>query len=82
MDLYITDLGYKSSDLGNFVFVTGIVAIVVTLFLVPFILRKFNAVWVMVFSTVIGGIFAFLTFSLTQSYIMIWLYSMYMVYGS
>lgn len=80
LDLYITDLGYKSSDLGNFVFVTGIVAIVVTLFLVPFILRKFNAVWVMVFSTVIGGIFAFLTFSLTQSYIMIWLYSMYMVY--
>lgn len=80
LDLYITDLGFKSSDLGSFVFVTGLVTIVVTLLLVPYILRRLNPVWVMVVSTFIGGIFTFLTFSLNQSYILIWLYSLYMVY--
>jgi len=80
LDLYITDLGFKSSDLGSFVFVTGIVTIVVTLLLVPYILRKLNPIWVMVISTFVGGIFTFLTFSLNQSYILIWLYSLYMVY--
>lgn len=80
LDLYITDLGFKSSDLGSFVFVTGLVTIVVTLLIVPYILRRLNPIWVMVVSTFIGGIFTFLTFSLNQSYILIWLYSLYMVY--
>lgn len=80
LDLYITDLGFKSSDLGSFVFVTGLVTIVVTLIIVPTILRRFNPIWVMVVSTFIGGLFTFLTFSLNQSFILIWLYSLYLIY--
>lgn len=80
LDLYITDLAFKSSDLGSFVFVTGLVTIVVTLIIVPTILRRFNPIWVMVVSTFIGGLFTFLTFSLNQSLILIWLYSLYLVY--
>ena len=80
LDLYITDLGFKSSDLGSFVFVTGLVTIVVTLIIVPTILRRFNPIWVMVVSTFIGGLFTFLTFSLNQSLILIWLYSLYLIY--
>ena len=80
LDLYITDLGFKSSDLGSFVFVTGLVTIVVTLLIVPTILRRFNPIWMMVVSTFIGGLFTFLTFSLDQSSILIWLYSLYLVY--
>ena len=34
----------------------------------------------MVVSTFIGGLFTFLTFSLNQSLILIWLYSLYLVY--
>ncbi len=56
-DVYMTDLGYSPRELGNFIFVTGIVGLVTNAFLVPFLarLRKDRLVmkWVQILSAAI-----------------------------
>lgn len=80
IDLYVTDLGYLSSDIGNFVFTTGIITILVTLFLVPVIIRKFNKIWILIIMNLVGAVVTFITFSLDTAHIFVWLYSIYAVY--
>lgn len=80
IDLYIIDLGYKSSAVGYFAFTTGIVTMIVTVILVPFIARKFDPIKSSIVSLVIGGVLSFITFILGNAYLMIYLYSFYMVY--
>jgi DHA1 family multidrug resistance protein-like MFS transporter len=39
LDVYFDELGYSSGDIGNFVFVTGIVSILTSIFIVPLITK-------------------------------------------
>lgn len=56
-DVYMTDLGYTPRELGNFIFVTGIVGLLTNIFLVPLLakLRKDRLVmkWVQILSAII-----------------------------
>ena len=80
VDLYITDLGYKTSVVGYFSFVTGIVAMITAITIVPFITRKFPPVKTAIVSLLVGAIMTFSTFILKNEYIIICLYTFFMVY--
>ncbi len=78
LDVYITDNGYSKSDLGNFMFVTGIVGIIATFVFLPILNRYFRSVTLLKISLIIGGIFVIITFM--QSNIIFALYSLFLVY--
>lgn len=80
IDLYIVDLGYKSSDVGYFSFATGIVTMITTVTLVPFISKKFPPIKTAIVSLLIGATATFFTFYLKSELLMILLYTLFMVY--
>lgn len=78
VDLYIIDMGYPSSTVGFMTFTTGIVTMIVTVTLVPFIARKFNPIKSSIISLLIGGVLSFLAFVFNNAYLLIYLYTFYM----
>ncbi len=80
IDLYITDLGYKTSVVGYFSFTTGIIAMITTITIVPFITRKFPPIKTAIVSLLLGAIMSFITFILKSEYLIIGLYTFFMVY--
>ncbi len=80
VDLYMTDIGYKSSDIGSIVFVTGVVVLIVSFLVVPRLSSRFKDTHILVFSVLLQAVFSFLTFAFDQSYFLIFAYSFYLIY--
>jgi len=78
LDVYFDDLGYSSGDIGNFVFVTGIVALVTSIFIVPFVARLRKNLLIMILSQIVSIIVIFIVFR--ASNFLLSVYTLYMVY--
>lgn len=82
IDLYIDDLNYSSKMIGNINFVSGLVTIVVTLFIVPKLLNKVKPIRLGIISLFFAGVFSFIVFIMPNKYFLILVYSLFMVYIS
>lgn len=81
LDVFIVnDLGYTSSQLGTFVMVTGIVAMITNLFIVPILVRANKNAGFIKTMIVVGAISLGATFLIRQTWIMYSLYSVFLVY--
>jgi MFS family permease len=60
--------------------VTGIITIFVSLVVVPFLLRKYQGLKIVVISLMGAGLFSFLTFILPQEGVIYFIFSLFMVY--
>lgn len=80
LDLYMTDLTYKSSEIGTLVFFTGLVTLFISFFVVPLIQRRFKETNVLVIVIFIQGLFSGLTFMFDQSLFLVYAYTFFLVY--
>lgn len=78
LDVYFNDLGYDSQDIGNFVFVTGIVSIATSIFVVPLIVKLHKNLLIMILTQIIS-VFAVIYVFRSNEFI-IAAYTIYMVY--
>ncbi len=78
LDVYFDDLGYSSGDIGNFVFVTGIVSLVTSIFIVPLITRLRRSLLIMIISQIVSIIAIFIVFR--ASNFILYVYTLYMLY--
>ncbi len=78
IEVYISDLGYGSSGIGNFVFVTGIVSIIATFILVPLVVKVRKDLLMMILINLFSAIIIFIVFRNNE--IIVALYSLFMVY--
>jgi len=78
LDVYIIDAGYTTSQLGNFVFVTGLVGLFTNFVIVPY-LTKFNRnILIMRYLQLISAIVIVVTFQFTA--LRVALYTIFMLY--
>lgn len=78
LDVYIIDQGYTTSQLGNFVFVTGLVGLFTNFVIVPY-LTKFNRnILIMRYSQLVSAAVIVATFQFTA--LRVALYSIFMIY--
>lgn len=78
IEVYISYLGYGSKGIGDFVFVTGIVSIVATFFIAPFLTKiRFNGL-AMIGMNLLSALIIGLTFRMGD--VMGALYTLFMVY--
>ncbi len=84
IDVYLTDLGVGSEGIGNFVFVTGIVALISTVLIVPLIntIKKDLSIMIIIqlFSILIILIVFVLIPLYYEQYILLFMYSLFMIY--
>ncbi len=78
LDVYISDNGYSTSDLGAFIGVTGLVTIFTTVFVLPVITSKIKDRPLLFIITFLSGVFVVITF--TQDNLMLSLYSFYLLF--
>jgi len=78
LDVYFNDLGYDSQDIGNFVFVTGIVSIATSILIVPLIVKLHKNLLIMILTQIIS-VFAVIYVFRSNQFI-IAAYTIYMVY--
>lgn len=78
LDVYFNDLGYDSQDIGNFVFVTGIVSIATSILIVPLIVKLHKNLLIMILTQIIS-VFAVIYVFRSNEFI-IAAYTIYMVY--
>lgn len=78
LDVYVIDQGYTTSQLGNFVFVTGLVGLFTNFVIVPY-LTKFNRnILFMRYLQLISAVVIVATFQFTA--LRVALYSIFMIY--
>lgn len=80
LDLYMTDLSYKSSQIGTLVFTTGIITLVMSFFVVPRLARYFKETHILIVVIFVQGLFSALTFLFDQSLFLVYAYSFFLVY--
>ena len=78
LDFYISNNGYSTSQLGNFIGVTGIVTFLSTIFILPNLANKFKDKNLLGFATIMSGVFIIITF--VQDNVLFSLYTTYMLY--
>ncbi|HQN74850.1 MAG TPA: MFS transporter, partial [Bacillota bacterium] len=78
MDVYLNDLGYDSQDIGNFVFVTGVVAITTSILIVPLIVKLHKNLLIMILTQIISVLAVIYVFR--SNNFIIAAYTIYMVY--
>ncbi|MGS0973608.1 MAG: MFS transporter [Candidatus Izemoplasmataceae bacterium] len=78
LEVYFNELGYNPDFIGRYVFITGIVAILTNIFLVPLILKIQRDFKVMIFTQIISAIIIFVIFRLPNLLLM--LYTVFMFY--
>jgi DHA1 family multidrug resistance protein-like MFS transporter len=78
LDVYFDDLGYSSGDIGNFVFVTGIVSLITSVLIVPMISRLRKNLLVMIISQLISIVVIFIVFRANN--FILFVYTLYMLY--
>ena len=80
LDMYITDLGYMPSTIGTLVFTTGMVTLLVSFLVVPYLNRHFKETKTLLVVVILQAVFSALTFGLNQSHFLLWGYTFFMVY--
>lgn len=78
LDVYFTDMKYNTTALGSFVLVTGIVAVVTSLFIVPFISRIRKRLAFIIGLQVLSAIIIFYVFRASNFIIII--YTVFNIY--
>ena len=78
LDVYVIDAGYTTSQLGNFVFVTGLVGLFTNFVIVPYLVKFNRNVLIMRYLQIISAIVIVLTFQFTA--LRVALYSIFMIY--
>jgi MFS family permease len=78
LDVYVIDAGYTTSQLGNFVFVTGIVGLLTNLFVVPFLTRFNQNIRIMRYLQLFSALIIVVTFQFTA--LRVALYTIFMLY--
>jgi DHA1 family multidrug resistance protein-like MFS transporter len=78
LDVYLNDLGYDSQDIGNFVFVTGVVAIATSILIVPLIVKLHKNLLIMILTQIISVLAVIYVFRANN--FIIAAYTIYMVY--
>lgn len=78
LDVYFDDLGYNSQDLGNFVFVTGLVSIFTSILIVPLITRLHKNLLIMMITQVVSIIVVLYVFRANKFLLVV--YTVYMIY--
>ncbi len=78
IDVYFTDLGYSSQELGTYVMITGFVSLATSIFLVKLATRYKKQVFLIIVMHIISSIIIFIVF---RSYHFItMMYTLYLVY--
>jgi len=78
LDVYFDYLGYDSGDLGDFVFITGIVSIITSIFIVPIIIKLQKNLLIMIITQAISIIVVLYVFR-SNNFILA-VYTIYMIY--
>jgi len=78
LDVYFIRLGYTKSQLGQFVFVTGIVSILTSIFVVPLIIKMKRELSIMIWIQLFSSVIIFYVFR--NQDIMLLLYTVFMIY--
>ncbi len=78
LDVYISDSGYDTDVLGTFVFITGVIGIISTLTILPFLSGKFKDLNLLKFALILGGAMIFLTF--IQNNMFVALYTTFLIF--
>lgn len=78
LDVYFDDLGYSSGDIGNFVFVTGIVSLLTSVFIVPLITRIHKNLIIMLIAQAISILVVIYVFRANN--FLFTVYTVYMIY--
>lgn len=82
IDLYINDLNFSPKTIGNINFISGIITILVTLFIVPLLLRRYESIKVSIVSLLFAGIFSLFVFIMPSKMFLYLMYSFFMIYIS
>lgn len=80
IERYVTEIGRGTDVVGSLGFIHGLVGIGITLLLVPLLNKKFKPVTLIITSLITASIFSLLTFVLPNTYIMIYLFTVFIVY--
>ena len=78
LDVYVIDSGYTTAQLGNFVFVTGIIGLFTNFFLVPYLTRFNQNIRIMRYLQLISAVVIVITFQIPS--LRLALYTIFMVY--
>jgi len=78
LDVYISDNGYSTTELGSFIGVTGLVTIFTTVVVLPLVTKLFKDRTLLLFATFFSGFFVVITF--IQDDLMFALYSFYLLF--
>ncbi len=78
IDVYFKELGYNPNELGTFVFWTGIVSLLTSIFIVPFVVKIKRELTIMVWIQVLSSIIVFLVFRGNDFLLL--LYTVFMIY--
>ncbi len=78
LDVYFIDLGYTKSELGQFVFVTGIVSVLTSIFIVPLVVKMKRQLTIMIWIQLFSSVIIFFVFR-NDEFILL-LYTVFMVY--
>lgn len=78
IEVYMNEVGLSSSVIGNFVWITGIVSLITSIFIVPLIVKLKRDMNIMIYIQVISAVVVFVVFRSNE--ILILLYSIFMIY--
>ncbi|MCK5761387.1 MAG: MFS transporter [Candidatus Izimaplasma sp.] len=78
IDVYFMELGYNQSELGTFVFWTGIVSLLTSIFIVPLVVKINKEMTIMIWIQVVSSIILLFVFR-GQNFLLL-LYTIFMIY--
>jgi DHA1 family multidrug resistance protein-like MFS transporter len=79
LEVYFNELGYDPGDIGNFVFVTGIVSILTSMFVVPQVAKLRRDFKFLIYIQLVSAMIIFVVFHI-QGRLIIILYTVFMIY--
>ncbi len=78
IDVYFKELGYNPNELGTFVFWTGIVSLLTSVFIVPLIVKFKHELTIMIWIQIVNSIIIFFVFR--GNNVLLLLYTLFMIY--
>ncbi len=78
IDVYFKELGYNPNELGTFVFWTGIVSLLTSIFIVPLVVKFKKELTIMIWIQVLSSIIVFFVFRGNE--VLLLLYTFFMLY--
>ncbi|XMB85616.1 MFS transporter [Mycoplasmatota bacterium WC44] len=79
LELYITNLGYSTKELGDYIFITGILSIVMTLIILPMLTKVLKEISIMKITLFVSVISLGVTFNFFNN-IFLGLYTVYLLF--